>query len=185
MNTFCAQRKQNIIFIQLLLLLRDTFCKRVHEFTSKARRKHAVNPVTCWRRGQRTPRYVDVIRSRRLRRASSEACLRHALLVNSWTRLQKVSRRRRKSWIKLIFCFLCAQKVFSWLRKITVDRLMSHGLLCRSSWYFSGPWSCKDPCCLWEGQRALRFKLNYLNLCSDDERRSYGFGTPSGWVIND
>ncbi len=42
-----------------------------------------------------------------------------------------------------------AQKVFSWLHKITVDRLMSHGLLCRSSWYFSRPWSCKDPCCLW------------------------------------
>ncbi len=93
-----------------------------------------------------------------------------------------------------LYCFSCghlivifvffAQKVFSWLHKITVDRLMSHGLLCRSSWYFSGPWSCKDPCCL-EGQRALRFKQNYLNLCSEDERRSYGFGTTSGWVIND
>ncbi len=38
----------------------------------------------------------------------------------------------------------------------------------------------KDPCCLWEGQRALRFKQKYLNLCSKDERRSYGFGTTSG-----
>ncbi len=55
----------------------------------------------------------------------------------------------------------------------------------RSSWYFSGPWSCKDPCCLWEGLRALRFKQKYLNLCSEDERRSYGFGTTRGWVIND
>ncbi len=25
----------------------------------------------------------------------------------------------------------------------------------------------------------------FLNLCSEDERRSYGFGTTSGWVIND
>ncbi len=41
---------------------------------------------------------------------------------------------------------------------------------CRSSWYFSGLWSCKDPCCLWEGQRALRFKLKYINLCSEDEQ---------------
>ncbi len=90
----------------------------------------------------------------------------------------------RKLWNKIVFV-LFAQKVFSWLHKITVDRLMSHGLLCRSSWYFSGPWSCKDPCCLWEGLRALRFKQKYLNLCSEDEQRSYGFGTTSGWVIND
>ncbi len=87
-------------------------------------------------------------------------------------------------WNKIVFV-LFAQKVFSWLHKITVDRLMSHGLLCRSSWYFSGPWSCKDPCCLWEGLRALRFKQKYLNLCSEDEQRSYGFGTTSGLVIND
>ncbi len=58
-------------------------------------------------------------------------------------------------------------------------------LLCRSSWYFSGPWSCKDPCCLWEGLRALRFHQKYLNLCSEDERRSHGFGTTWRWVIYD
>ncbi len=28
-----------------------------------------------------------------------------------------------------------------------------------------------------EGQRALRFHQKYLNLCSEDERSSYGFGT--------
>ncbi len=28
-----------------------------------------------------------------------------------------------------------------------------------------------------EGQRALRFHQKYLNLCSEDEQRSYGFGT--------
>ncbi len=27
--------------------------------------------------------------------------------------------------------------------------------------------------------------IKYLNLCSEDERRSYGFGTTRGWVIND
>ncbi len=36
-----------------------------------------------------------------------------------------------------------------------------------------------------EGQRALRFHQKYLNLCSEDERRSYAFGTTWGWVIND
>ncbi len=35
-----------------------------------------------------------------------------------------------------------------------------------------------------EGQRALGFHQKYLNLCSKDERRSYGFGTTWGWVIN-
>ncbi len=37
----CAQRKLNIDFIQLFLLLRDTSCKCVHEFIIRARRKHA------------------------------------------------------------------------------------------------------------------------------------------------
>ncbi len=36
-----------------------------------------------------------------------------------------------------------------------------------------------------EGQRALWFHQKYLNLCSKDERRSYGVGTTRGWVIND
>ncbi len=36
-----------------------------------------------------------------------------------------------------------------------------------------------------EGQRALRFHQKYLNLCSQDERRPYGFETTWAWVIND
>ncbi len=36
-----------------------------------------------------------------------------------------------------------------------------------------------------EGQRALRFHQKYLNLFSEDERRSYGFGTTWGWEIKD
>ncbi len=31
-----------------------------------------------------------------------------------------------------------------------------------------------------EGQRALRFNQKYLNLCSEDEQRSYMFGTSRG-----
>ncbi len=36
-----------------------------------------------------------------------------------------------------------------------------------------------------EGQKALGFHLKYLNLCTEDERRSYKFGKIWGWVIND
>ncbi len=40
-------------------------------------------------------------------------------------------------------------------------------------------------CCLWEGQTALRCHQKYLNLCSEDKRRSYRFETTWGWVITD
>ncbi len=36
-----------------------------------------------------------------------------------------------------------------------------------------------------EDQKALGFHQKYLNLCSEDEWRSYRFGTTWGWAIND
>ncbi len=36
-----------------------------------------------------------------------------------------------------------------------------------------------------QGQKCLGSHLKYLNSCSKDEQRSYGFGTTWGWVIND
>ncbi len=36
-----------------------------------------------------------------------------------------------------------------------------------------------------QGLRTLRSYQKYLNLCSEDEWRSYGFGTTWEWVIND
>ncbi len=36
-----------------------------------------------------------------------------------------------------------------------------------------------------EGQKALGFHQKYLNLCTEEKWRSYGFGTTWGWVIND
>ncbi len=47
--------------------------------------------------------------------------------------------------------------------------------------------------CLWlavlllsmQDQKALRFRQKYLNLSSENEQRSYSFGTTWGWVIND
>ncbi len=61
--------------------------------------------------------------------------------------------------------------------KITVEPLLSH-------WHF---WALKVSVALlsMEGQKALGFHQQYLNLCSEDERRSYRFGTTWGWVIND
>ncbi len=38
---------------------------------------------------------------------------------------------------------------------------------------------------VWKGQRALGMHQKCLNLCSEDERKSYRFGTTWGWVIND
>ncbi len=36
-----------------------------------------------------------------------------------------------------------------------------------------------------QDQKALGFHQKYLNLCSEDERRSYRFEITRGWVIND
>ncbi len=52
-------------------------------------------------------------------------------------------------------------------------------------YFVSGPWSCRDPYCLWEGHKAVGIHQKYLNLCSEDERRSYRFGTTWERVIND
>ncbi len=36
-----------------------------------------------------------------------------------------------------------------------------------------------------QGQKALVFYQKYLNLCSEDDQRSYRLETTWGWVIND
>ncbi len=35
-----------------------------------------------------------------------------------------------------------------------------------------------------QGQKALRFNQKYLNLCSEDEQRSYRFGTTFHFWVN-
>ncbi len=54
---------------------------------------------------------------------------------------------------------------------------MSHGLFYQRPYYVSGPGNITVALLSTEGQRALRFHQKYLNLCSEDDRRSYGFGT--------
>ncbi len=60
---------------------------------------------------------------------------------------------------------------------------MSHGLFYRCLCYVSG--SIAVALLSIQGLRALRFDQKYLHLCSEDERRSYGFEKTRGWVIND
>ncbi len=67
----------------------------------------------------------------------------------------------------VIFVFF-AQKLFSWLHKITVEPLMLHGLFYQSPCYVSGHENISVVYLSMEGLRALRFKQKDLNLCSDE-----------------
>ncbi len=90
-----------------------------------------------------------------------------------------------KIWNIIIIFIFFAQKLFWCLHKITVEPLMLHGLFYQSPCYVSGHGNFSVVLLSMEGLRVLRFKQKHLNLCSDNERRSYGFGTTSGWVIYD
>ncbi len=62
---------------------------------------------------------------------------------------------------------------------------MSHGLFYRCPYCVSGPGKISVVLLSMEGQKALGFNQKYLNLCSEDEQRSCGFGTTRGCVNND
>jgi len=84
-------------------------------------------------------------------------------------------------WIKLLFLFcLCTQKVFSSLHNITVEPLILT-IFSLLFWNSKGTMTLLPVC----GSDTLGFHQKYLNLCSEDERRSYRYGTTWGWVIND
>ena len=91
-----------------------------------------------------------------------------------------------KSGIKSLFLFVFAHKKYS---RRFINLRLSH---CSHLDYindvfntFSGPASYNVYRSLWWSDPALRFDQKYLNLCSKDERRSYGVGTTWGWVITD
>ncbi len=54
---------------------------------------------------------------------------------------------------------------------------MSQGSFYQSPCYVSGPGNISVVLLSMECQKALRFHQKYLNLCSEDEQRSYRFGT--------
>ncbi len=60
---------------------------------------------------------------------------------------------------------------------------MSQGLFYWCIYYVSGPENISVVFLSMEGQIALRFHQKHLNLCSEDEWRSYRFGTTWGWVM--
>ncbi len=52
---------------------------------------------------------------------------------------------------------------------------MPHGLFYRCPCYVSGTGNIAVALLSMQGQRAFRFHQKYLNLCSEDKRKSYGF----------
>ncbi len=62
------------------------------------------------------------------------------------------------------------------------NSVINYSPSCRSKWcpyYLFGPWTWSM-----QGQK-YKFHHKYLNLSSEDERMSYGFGTTWGWAIID
>ncbi len=104
--------------------------------------------------------------------------------------LQKGGRRnlgKKNGWENVYFCFLCTQKKsilvasqnWSWATDVTWTVLPM---------YLLRFWTWEHFSCVavyGESIKALRLNQKHLNLCSEDERSSYGFGTTWGWVIND
>ncbi len=62
---------------------------------------------------------------------------------------------------------------------------LNHRIILTISWLHFWALIVSGPVRSMEGQKALGFHQKYLNLCSEDEQTSYGFGTTWGWAIND
>ncbi len=67
-----------------------------------------------------------------------------------------------KIWNAIFIFVFFAQKPFPWLRKITVEPLMLHGLFDQSPCYVSGHGDISVVLLSMEGLRVLRFKQNIL-----------------------
>ncbi len=82
------------------------------------------------------------------------------------------------------FCFLCTQIIFVASKNYSWTTDVKWTILTMSLLPF---WALNVSVALlsMEGQKALGFHPKYLNLCSEYEQRTYGFGTTWGWVIND
>ncbi len=104
------------------------------------------------------------------------------VVVLLWTCIEDWHGREEIVEWSHYFCFLFAQKYSRSFIKLCLNHWchrLFHSLL---------PfWALNVVVVLlsMEGQKTLGFYQKYLNLCSEGERRSYGFGTTWGWVIND
>ncbi len=81
-----------------------------------------------------------------------------------------------------IFVFFAHNKYSPSFVKIKVEPLISHGLFYWFPYCVSG--NISVVLLSMHGQRALGCHQQYLNLCHEDIRRSYGFGTTWRWVFN-
>ncbi len=81
-----------------------------------------------------------------------------------------------------------------WIKSLLLFSLRSKKLLLSHWWQMDNcnnvlttflGLECGSCIAVYAGQKAIGFHQKYLNLCSKDERKSYGFGTTWGRVIND
>ncbi len=84
----------------------------------------------------------------------------------------------------VIFVFFAHKKYYCSFIKLQLNHWCHMDYLMMSLLHF---WALNVSVALlsMQSQKALGFHQKYLNLYSEDERRSYGFGTTWGWVIND
>ncbi len=102
----------------------------------------------------------------------------------SWysTKWCKGKAEETNFWSRYFCCFFAHKKYslsfvkIHWSTDVTWI-ILTMSLLCSWALIVVGPLPSM------QGQKALGFHQKYLYLCSDDERRSYGFGT-QGLAIN-
>ncbi len=90
---------------------------------------------------------------------------------------------KQTKWLKSLFLFslctktiLVASKHYCWTTNVTWTILMPSLL---PFWALNVSVDL-----LYTGSKISWISSKHLNLCSEDERRSYGFGTTREWVIN-
>ncbi len=94
--------------------------------------------------------------------------------------------RKKKLLNKVIILVFFAHKKYS---HSFITSLLNHW--CHMNYFnnvittFLGPWTCHMLLFCLCRVRKLGFYQKYLNLCSEDEQRSYGFGATWGRVVND
>ncbi len=88
--------------------------------------------------------------------------------------------KEKSCWIKSLFLFSSRTKIILVASYNDGWNLVFYLFPC----YISGPENITVVLLSMQGQRALRLHQKHLNLCSEDEQRSYAFGTTWGWVID-
>ncbi len=96
---------------------------------------------------------------------------------------RRLTRKRRNCWIKPLFLFsLGTKKYFRRFIKLRFNHWCHMDYFNNVLTNFLGL-ECGSCVAVYGGSESSQISSKYLNLCSADERRSYGFGTTWGWVI--